>query len=167
VLLSDELLATCLIKVGDAMPDGELPDREGKMNSLRSMLGKKLTVVFFWTAEDDYSLKEVEDLNAELDGPLGAEGVKVVGIDHGDTPAKVREALKKRKLKYPVLLDPDGKYFAKVAKQRVLRTYLLDAKGKVLWFDLEYARSTRRQLVQAVQVALGKGDGGRETRDKR
>ena len=33
--------------------------------------------------------------------------------------------------------------------------YLLDAQGKILWFDVEYSRSTREDLVQGIRVALG------------
>jgi hypothetical protein len=34
------------------------------------------------------------------------------------------------------------------------RTYLLDSSGKILWFDLEYSRSTRRELNQAIRYVL-------------
>jgi hypothetical protein len=53
-------------------------------------------------------------------------------------------------------MDPKNEYFAKVAREKVLRTYLLDADGKILWFDVEYSRSTHRDLLQGIDVALGK-----------
>ncbi len=34
------------------------------------------------------------------------------------------------------------------------RTYLVDSQGKILWFDMEYSRSTRRDLRDAIRVVL-------------
>ena len=154
--LSAELLATCVVNVGDRMPDAELPDPDGKPQSITSLKGKKLTVLFFWTADNPYSVGEVEDLNDDVARAYADQGVKVVGINHGDTPEKVRQKVKELAVRFPVLMDPKNEYFAKVAREKVLRTYLLDADGKILWFDVEYSRTTRRDLLQAIDVVLGK-----------
>jgi len=53
------------------------------------------------------------------------------------------------------LLDADGSAMAKVGLEKLPRTYLLDAQGKILWFDIEYSRSTRRELLEAVRFVLG------------
>ena len=51
-----------------------------------------------------------------------------------------------------MLLDSEGEALAKVATRRLPRTYLLDKKGKILWFDMEYSASTRRDLRDAIRV---------------
>jgi peroxiredoxin len=142
--------------VGDKMPVGELPDVDGKPQSLQKLFGKKLTVVFFWIAESPYSMGEVEDQNDDVVKDYAAKGVQVIGINQGDPVEKVRAALKETPVKYPVLLDASGAYFKKVATEKILRTYLLNAQGKILWFDTEYSRATRRDLLQAIDAALGK-----------
>ena len=44
-----------------------------------------------------------------------------------------------------------------MAKDRRLpRVFLVDDRGKILWFDVEYSRTTRQELLQAIQVTLGK-----------
>jgi len=156
VSMSKDLAATCRVQVGDKMPRGELPDVDGKPQSLQKLLGKKLTVVFFWTTESPYSLGEVEDQNDDVVKDYAGKGVQVIGINQGDPAEKVRAALKEAGAKYPVLLDANGDYFKKVASEKTLRTYLLDAQGKILWFDTEYSRATRRDLLQAIDAALGK-----------
>jgi peroxiredoxin len=156
VSLSKDLLATCRVQVGDKMPVGELPDVDGKPQSLQKLFGKKLTVVFFWIAESPYSMGEVEDQNDDVVKDYAAKGVQVIGINQGDPVEKVRAALKETPVKYPVLLDASGAYFKKVATEKILRTYLLNAQGKILWFDTEYSRATRRDLLQAIDAALGK-----------
>ncbi|MDZ7618293.1 MAG: hypothetical protein U1E05_14905, partial [Patescibacteria group bacterium] len=45
VNLTESLNATCLIGVGDSIPEGELPDLEGKPHAIRDSLGEKLTVL--------------------------------------------------------------------------------------------------------------------------
>ena len=56
---------------------------------------------------------------------------------------------------FPVLLDPQGAYFAKIAQSKLPRMYLLDSEGKIVWFDLEYSRSSKRELHQIIRLKLG------------
>ena len=54
------------------------------------------------------------------------------------------------------IISPDYHPLAKIAKdKRMPRTFLLDATGRVLWFDVEYSRPSRRDLIQSIRVALG------------
>ena len=157
VELTDKDAAACLVKVGDAMPDAELPDLAGKTQPLKALYGQKLTVVVFWTAESVYGVAELQDLARDVAGPYAERGVRVVGIDEGDASDVVREKTAAAEVKFPILLDRDGALLAKVAQAKPPRTYLLDATGKILWFDIEYSRSTRRDLMQAVAAIAGKG----------
>jgi hypothetical protein len=74
----------------------------------------------------------------------------------GDAKA-VHEVVRTGAVKYPVVLDSDGTALALVAadKPRLMpRTFLLDKTGKILWFDIEYSRTTRRDLHQALRFLL-------------
>jgi len=156
VVMPAELLATCLVKVGDTMPDGELPDLEGKKHKLGALRGEKLTVLLFWSSENLYATKALEDLQPDVAEPYGKEGVRVIGIDVGEKAEAARKAAQDASVKYTNLVDADGSYFAKVAKEKLPRIYLLDADGKILWFDVEYSDSTQRQLITGIKAALGK-----------
>ena len=155
VKLTDALAATCLIKVGDTMPEATLPDLKGKATELRSLRGEKLTVVCFWKGDHLYALEELRELEKSVAGPYGEKGIRVIGINEGETPAAAAEKLELTGATFANLSDPNGAYFLKVATEKLPRTYLLDAQGKVLWFDIEYSQSTRRDLLQGIQVALG------------
>lgn len=155
VTMAEGDLATCLVRVGDAMPDAELPDLAGKKVSLRSLAGKKLTVVVFWTGKNMYALQQLQDLEVDVAKPYADKGVALIGIDEGEDAKAAKDNLETAGATFPNLLDPEGAFLAKVAKGRLPRTYLLDAEGKILWFDIEYSRSTRRDLQQAIKVALG------------
>jgi peroxiredoxin len=148
-------LNTCRIKIGQDMPDGELAGLDGKRVHLQSLLGKRLTVVLFWPVKSIYASEHLENLDQEFRRPYSAKGVAVVSIAEGGAADAVKKKMKAAAADLPVLVDADGTYFAKVATERVPRTYLLDAEGKVLWLDVEFSRSTRRDLKQAIDGALG------------
>jgi peroxiredoxin len=154
VNLTESLSATCLVGVDDQVPEGELADFEGKEHSIRDLLGEKLTVLLFWSSDNLHSVVELEDLARDLAGPLAERGGRIVAVNVGDTPEKATEVAKDAKADFLILLDPEKAYFSKVATERLPRTYVLDAEGTILWFDLEYSRSTRRDLEQTIDVVL-------------
>lgn len=161
VRLSDELRAACIVNAGDTMPDGELLGSDGKMHALSSLYGEKLTVVCFWTTgttgrSQRVAMAALQDLMREVAAPFGEKGVSVVGVDVGDAPAAIGQTLDQAEATFPNLLDPKGEFFAKLAKDRKMpRVYLLDAEGRILWFDVEFRRNSREELVQSIRVALG------------
>jgi len=164
VNLSNELRAGCLVKVGDVMPKMELIGPRETTCSLAGLYGKELTVVCFWTPASRRSVLEAAEILRSLANdiakPFAEKGVQVIGIEvtrnfpDAATSAKFRETVSK--LPIPWLEDGDGRCIRSVCKDGKLpRVYLLDAKGKILWFDVEYSRSTREDLVQGIRVALG------------
>ena len=154
VLLTEAQAATCLVRVGDPMPAIALADLAGKEQMLSRLLGERLTVVTFWRSGNPYALAELADLGPDVAQPFGRRGVRVVAIDEQDPPDVVRQIAQKLGLKFPVLLDAHGQALSQVATRRLPRTYLLDAGGKIVWFDMEYSRSTWRDLHQAIQFLL-------------
>jgi peroxiredoxin len=154
VVLSEAHAKTCLVKVGDTLPEMQLKTLAGKPQPLAALLGKRLTVVLFWRSGNSYAVEELADLGPDVGKPFADKGVQVIAIDERD-PADVVAALVKRLgISFPMLLDSDGKALADVATRRLPRTYLLDEQGKILWFDIEYSASTRRELRDAIRVTL-------------
>ncbi len=158
--LSDALRATCLVNVGDIMPDAQLLSPDGRKVSLETQYGEKYTVLFLWSEGGSNYARlaadaALQDLQGDLAGPYAAKGIKVIGINVGDRPAIVYQELQKIGLKIPCYYDPDKAFFSKLARSVLPRVYLLDASGKIIWFDTEYTQSTRRNLMIAIKVVLG------------
>ena len=149
------LADTCLVKVGGSVPEADLANLEGKRVALRSFFGKKLTVVLFWQSENMYATQALEYLELDVAKPFAEKGVRVVGVSVKDSSEAARKAVQQAGAKYVNLLDPQGTYFAKVATEKIPRVYLLDASGKILWLDIEYSSSTRRDLERAIKFVLG------------
>ena len=154
VSLTDGHAATCRLKVGDTFPELNLSDLSVKPQSLSELRGKKLTVVLIWNAAKPTALEALGDLEHDVHKRFGANGVAVLGINTGDEPPAAIEAVKQRGAEYLNLSDRDGQAFAEVATGKLPRIYLLDSSRRILWFDIEYSRTTRRDLTQAIRYAL-------------
>jgi peroxiredoxin len=154
VMLSKSHEGLCRVKVGDTMPEIVLP-RIGNADDrakLAELFGVKATVVVFWTADRRMAREQLADLPADVIKPFGDHGVAVVGIAVEESPESAASALQQAGAKFPNLLDRDGEAFAKVGSDKLPRTYLLDANGKILWFDIEYSLTTRRELHEALRA---------------
>jgi peroxiredoxin len=157
VVLSAAYREMCVVLTGDPMPEGELADATGQTVKLDALRGERLTVVFFFENGDTpdkiaLAATALEDLAVEVVEPFAAKGAKVVAINVGAGADAVGEAA--AKAPFPVLSDPEGKYFAKVGSVQLPRVYVLDAAGKIMWFDLEFSRTTRRDLHRAILAML-------------
>lgn len=156
VLLTDAHKALCQIGVGDEMPAVELPQLGGRRAKLADFYGKKATVVVFWKSDRRMALTELADLGPDVVEPFQSEGVAVVGIAVGESASSARSVVRQTGAKFPNLIDTDGAAFAKVGSDKLPRTYLLDSSGQVLWFDIEYSQTTRRELAQSLEAIVGR-----------
>jgi peroxiredoxin len=156
VVMSEGHAKTCLVKVGDAMPDLALADVAGDQHKWDELLGEKLTVVVFWSNDNRLGREQISRLNGETATPFKAAGVRVVAVNVGDPQEQIVDLLPEEDARdFTVLLDESGEAFGKVATDHLPRTYVLDAEGRIKWFDIEYSRSGHRDLINAIHVFLG------------
>jgi len=151
----DTPAATCLVKVGQALPDVTLADLNGQSQQLSKLMGDRLTVVVLYSNSNIHAATELNDLAVEVARPMAARGVRVVGINERDAASAAKETAERAGASFPILVDAEGKYFGQLATEKLPRTYLLDSTGKVLWLDIEYSRITHHDLRQAIRFALG------------
>jgi peroxiredoxin len=164
VLLTEKLGATCLVKVGDAFPKGQLADLSGKTHDVGELYGKRLTVVFFWSnGKTDYTRSAMDvairDLQLDVLEKYQKERLNVVGVYVGGPPEDLKTQIEKSEVKFPVLLDPQETFFHQVAKQELPRVYLLDVAGNILWFDIDFTYISRQNLAEAIKAVLKGGEG--------
>jgi hypothetical protein len=81
-------------------------------------------------------------------------GVKAIAINVGDPPERVRGTVEGLASSLTIVLDAQRQLFARVGRDHLPRTYLLDRAGRVLWFDIEFSRHTREHLEQAIHASL-------------
>ena len=153
-IYSEMVGKTHVVKVGDTLPAAELPDVGGKLHKLSDLYGENLTIIFFWRGRNLYSVEEFEDMEGDVALPYSEKGVRIIAINEGDTAEQVVAQIQKVDAKFANVLDPDGAFFAKVATEKMTRTYAVDAEGKILWFETEYSTDTRRLLKQTIEAVL-------------
>jgi peroxiredoxin len=164
VYLTEEQQKSSLVRVGDLLPEAALPDLSGKTRSIRGQFGKQLTVLVFFHAGGVVgsmrSKELLQDLDRDVIAAHGKKGVAVIAVDVRDPPETVKSLIQEAQTRYPVLLDAEGAYFARVASGALPRICALDPGGKVLWFDLEYSTTTRYSLKQTILSVLGESPQG-------
>ncbi len=153
VAMTQEHRQTCLVYIGDQMPDATLADPTGKKHTVLKSLGKQLTVVVLWNANNPYALDQFKQLQYDV-GPLADQGVRAIAIHVGPAPDNYQQLCQQTGDGTLCLLDANRQYFATLAKSRIPRTYLLDAQGKIVWLDIEYSRTTRDELHNALLYNL-------------
>lgn len=149
VILSAQHQAMCQVDIGDALPALTLTGDQGQVE-LKSLLGKKATVVAVVGYQHWMNPALLQDLPGDVLKPYEKKGVEVVVVKTGNSPAKLPKGSP-----LAMLGDPTGEQFAKLGSGRQPRVYVLDAAGKILWFDIEYSRSTRRDLKQTLASVAG------------
>jgi peroxiredoxin len=150
VALSEAHAERCVVKVGDTFPELKLPEVGGSEEELSQHFGEKLTVVVFWNARKVYAAEQFANLQTEVAAVYGKFGVNVVAVNVGDSREVVARLARQHEIDFPCLLDMDGGAFKLVGKDKLPRTYLLDSKGKIVWFDIEYSQTTQYELNNAV-----------------
>jgi peroxiredoxin len=152
VTLTKQHEALTRVKVGDALPEIDLPKVTGGNAKLSSLYGKSATVVVFWKGDRQMAIDELADLGPDVVEKFGPRGVEVVGVAVSEPAAQA--TIDKAAAKFTQLLDADGKAFDQVGAEKFPWTFVLDADGKIVYFDLEYSLATRRELQQALLATV-------------
>lgn len=144
VVLSDEHQTECKVGVGDAFPAITASTSTGRAAAIADQLGEKGTIVAVHHVEGGWMTEELlADLSPEIVTPYAARGISViaVGVDRVAPTKTGVTSLKASETNIGSQLG-DG---------RMPRVYALDPDGKIVWFDIEYSLSTRRELKACVE----------------
>jgi len=157
VWLSTEHSSLCRVRVGDKFPDITLPKVSGEETEVSDFLGKQATVVLFWQPDRWMAKTALSDLARDVVAKYDSDQVSVLGIAINQAAEDVEQRIEESKADFLQLLDADGKAFNKLGMVALPRVYVLNSTGTIMWFDIEYSESTRRELGDAISV-LTAGD---------
>ena len=136
------------IKDHPAAPDFTLPDASGKKRSLKDYRGK---VVFlaFWATWCPYCREEIPAMESVYKEYKG-KGLEIVAVSIKDKPEDTLAFVKKNKLSYPVLMDPEGDIGSLYGAYATPTVYILDRNGHVLarmWGPGGWGSPASRKLI--------------------
>ncbi len=163
VVLSEGHSKSCLVKVGDKLPEISLPDLEGNEKPLQELYGDKLTVVVFWNSKYALSFGQFIRLGEDVVEEFAEYGVSLVTINVGDSKGQVQAMAEEANCNWVCLLDAEEEAMQMVATEKLPRTYVLDAEGTIRWFDIEYSRGMERELRNAIYYLLRQSNGAGES----
>ena len=154
VLLTDRHQKLCRVKVGDPLPAAQLPSTGGAPVALKTLYGKRGTVVLLWERPDWMTRAALIDLSKSIPRQFAPQIVSLVGIAVQQNPESVQQTLQQTGAAFPQLLDFEGKIAAQITGAVLPQVFVLDAKGRVAWFDIEYSEAARRELRQSLAALM-------------
>ncbi len=145
------------IKDRPAAPDFALPSPEGKKFTLKDYRGK-LVMVNFWATWCEFCRDEMpamERLYREFKG----QGFEVLAVNVKDKRGDALAFVKKLKLTYPIMIDPEGEVGLLYGAFGMPTTYLIDEKGIVLarlWGPADWYSAGARNLIKSLLERMQK-----------
>jgi len=119
---------------GHPVPEFALPLLEGSgIHTLHDFLiGKRGAVVVFWSAVCTHCRRYDNYFNAFAECHQGI-GFVVVASRYGEKPEEMQDAVRLRRLLFPILLDQGGAIAGKWYSQQTPRCYLVAADGRLVY----------------------------------
>lgn len=150
VVLSGAHKSTCVKLVGDSVGDLNTVDVAGQQKKLSQLLSDRMTVLVFWSDKSPSGREQFQRLPVDVLGRYAVDRVKVIAVNVGGDVATTRKLTGDAADKIASLVDAKSELFHAFASSRSNRTYLLDAQGKILWFDVEYSQGMVKDLSNAI-----------------
>jgi len=132
-------------------PDFTLPGPDGKKLALKDYRGK-LVFLNFWATWCEFCRDEMpamERLYQEFKG----RGFEVLAVNVKDKRSDALAFVKKLKLSYPIMMDPEGEIGLLYGAFGMPTTYLIDEQGIVLarlWGPADWYSTGARNLIRTL-----------------
>ena len=147
------------IKVGDVIPHFSLPDQDGKMFDIRSVLGRKKLVIFFYPQDGSLNCTREACYFRDMSDAFEETDAVIIGISAQSVESHKHFA-ETNKLNYSILSDENNtvrKLFGVPSRVFGLIpgrvTYVADKQGKVV-FIIDSQINTQRHVDEALKIAL-------------
>jgi peroxiredoxin len=129
-------------------PEFSLKDLSGKAWTFADLRGK-VVLVNFWATWCPPCRKEMPDLET-LYGRFGSKGLVVLGISDEEA-ATVEPFIRKRKVSFPVLLDPKRKVNDLFVVGGIPKSFVYDREGKLVAKSVDMR--TQKQFLEMLGKA--------------
>jgi peroxiredoxin len=137
---------------GQAAPDFELTDLEGKAVKLADHAGKEVVILDFWATWCGPCIKAMPI----IDGVAHAfkdKGVVLYAVNLREGPDKIKAFLEQRKLSTHVLLDPKGEVGDKYQVEGIPQTVVIGKDGKVAKVFVGLLPDLKQRLTAELEAA--------------
>jgi len=152
----DDEADSTLTKVGQDAPTFECTTLEGKKLNLSDLRGKVVVVDFFatWCGP---CIAAMPHLEKEVWQKFKGDKFAMIAIGREHENKDLGDFQKKHQLTFPLAGDPKRTIYAKYAKQYIPRTYVIDAKGKIVFQSVGYEEAEFKKMLGIIHQELDKG----------
>jgi len=147
------------IRVGDMIPEFTLPDQNGNMFEIKSVLGSKKLVIFFYPKDGSLNCTREACYFRDLSEAFEETGAAIIGISAQSVESHKHFA-ETNKLNYTLLSDENNtvrKLFGVPSKALGLIpgrvTYVTDKSGKVVYI-IDSQTNIQRHVDEALKIVL-------------
>ncbi len=117
------------LSVGSDAPDFSLTTTTGKEASLGAFRGRPVVLNFF-TTWCGPCRAEMPGMQAQFENHV-SQGLVLLAVDMGDSPAEVKSYAKELGLSFPLLLDPENEVGDLYGVSSFPRTFFIDTEGVI------------------------------------
>jgi thiol-disulfide isomerase/thioredoxin len=114
-----------------ALPEYELESVAGPAASLKGALGGSVGVLDLWATWCTACERERPKL-ARLDAAYRDQGLRVIGLNVGETRSTVSAYMAENRIPYAVYLDPEFRMADALGDHRLPAILVIDRRGRVL-----------------------------------
>ena len=152
------ILSSANVSAG-APPDFRLQDLDGNWFTLSKHLGNDVVYVTFWATWCVPCRREMPHLE-KLQQEFGTQGLTIIGVntDPPGTTSKIKPYIKRYKISYTTVLDPNNNVLDKYNPTRELPyAVLIDREGSVNQVFPGYRTGDEEILREKIISLLGAG----------
>lgn len=142
-------------QIGRPAPDFTLPGTDGIPVSLSGLRGK-VVVLVFWASWCPACREELPAL-AGLHRRMAGQGVMVLGINGGESAARVKDFMNKTDLDLPVILDASGDVHGLYQVRQYPTTFIIDRRGQIAERHIGLRDWNAPEVAETLRALAGNG----------
>lgn len=132
------------------LPPVELTRIDGHAESLKVALAGSVAVIDLWATWCTACEQERPKLE-RLHAAYGSQGLRVIGLNVGESPSVIRAYLAENRISYPIFLDPDFRMADALGEKRLPTILVVDRAGRIVLrsrtLDAETLATIKSQLT--------------------
>lgn len=147
-------LFTSELSAQKSLPDVSIKDLKGQPISTKQFgETSQPTIISFWATWCKPCLQEVNAINENLEDWKTENKVRFIAISVDDSRSKGRvpTLVNTKKWQFEVYIDENGDFQRALNVLNVPHTFVLDAKGKIIYQHTSYAAGDEEAYIEAIR----------------
>jgi cytochrome c biogenesis protein CcmG, thiol:disulfide interchange protein DsbE len=137
-----------------SLPDVSIKDLQGQRISTKQFgESSQPTIISFWATWCKPCLQEINAINESLEDWKTKTNVRFIAVSVDDSRSKGRvpTLVNSKKWQFEVYIDENGDFQRALNVLNVPHTFVLDAKGKIIYQHTSYALGDEEEYIEVIR----------------